>query len=287
MKHALRTPFVVKLAFARALRHDCLNLSQSAAYSAIVALFPALIVLAAMIALLPGLASLKIEVGEFFDEVLPSNVFPLLNSYFVSSPGSTTHTTRAVVLAAVVSFIGASSVIATLMEGLRRAVDLPMSCWTFWQRRMRAFALVPLSLAPLLVATVLVMFGRWMTEWVAGNLWNTVRPAFFGIALAVRWIVSLSGVAGLTALIYHVGTPKRQHWARVLPGAVVATGLWFMATLGFGWYVTRVANYSLVYGSLGAGIALLIWLYLIFLSMLVGAEFNAELSSAEEGESRF
>ncbi len=166
--------------------------------------------------------------GEFFDEVLPANVFPLLNSYFVSSPTSATHTTRAVALAALVSFMGASSVIATLMEGLRRAVDLPMDCWTFWQRRLRAFALVPLSLAPLVAASVLVMFGRWLTEWVAGNLWSTVRPAFSGIALAVRWVVSLGGVAGLTALIYHMGTPKKQHWGRAVPGAVVATGLWFM-----------------------------------------------------------
>ena len=52
--------------------------------------------------------------------------------------------------------------------------------------------------------------------------------------------------------------------------------MWFISTLVFGWYVTRVANYSAVYGSLGAGIALLFWLYLVFLSVLFGAEFNEE-----------
>jgi membrane protein len=55
--------------------------------------------------------------------------------------------------------------------------------------------------------------------------------------------------------------------------------MWFITTLGFGWYVTRFANYSRVYGSLGAGIALLFWLYLTSISVLCGAEFNAQFAS--------
>ena len=65
-------------------------------------------------------------------------------------------------------------------------------------------------------------------------------------------------------------------WRAVLPGAIVATAMWFLTTLAFGWYVTRFANYSEVYGSLGAGIALLFWLYIVSLSVLCGAEFNAQ-----------
>ena len=68
----------------------------------------------------------------------------------------------------------------------------------------------------------------------------------------------------------------QQSWKRVFPGAIVSTLMWFLATLIFGWYVTRFANYSQVYGSLGAGIALLFWLYIISLSVLCGAEFNTE-----------
>lgn len=59
----------------------------------------------------------------------------------------------------------------------------------------------------------------------------------------------------------------------------MATAMWFLTTLAFGWYVTRFANYSEVYGSLGAGIALLFWLYIISLSVLCGAEFNAQFDS--------
>ena len=253
-----------------------------------VALFPALIVAAATIALLPDVAPLKVAIGEFFDQVLPANVFPLLTSYFVSSTNDgRPHTTRALAIAALVSLSGASSTIVTLMEGLRRAAGMPARCWTFLQMRTRALLLVPLSLVPLTIASILVVFGRWITELVAAHLFVSVQPAFFAIAFAVRWTTALAGVVGLTALIYHLGTPRsasestRASWTATLPGAVVATAMWFVTTLLFGWYVTRVANYSAVYGSLGAGIALLFWLYIVFLSVLCGAEFNEQYARHE------
>jgi membrane protein len=103
---------------------------------------------------------------------------------------------------------------------------------------------------------------------------------------------------GIIAVIYHLGTDLSTHirehlepmvrepwammrkdwsWRASLPGATVATVMWFVSTLLFGLYVTRYANYGQVYGSLGAAIALLFWLYLIALSVLVGSEFNAQV----------
>ena len=61
------------------------------------------------------------------------------------------------------------------------------------------------------------------------------------------------------------------------PGALAATLLWFPATLAFGWYVTRIADYSMFYGSFGTGIATLIWLYITSFSTLLGAELNGVL----------
>ena len=63
----------------------------------------------------------------------------------------------------------------------------------------------------------------------------------------------------------------------MIPGATLATGLWFSSTLLFGFYLQHYADYSIIYGSLGAGIALLVWMYMVSLVILVGAEFNAML----------
>jgi membrane protein len=271
VRKLLRIPAMLHRATVRALDHDALNLAQSAAYSAMVALFPGLIVAAAAIALLPDTAPVRSQLGAFFDRVLPPDVTPLLEGYFDTRSSKSTH---ALMLALLVSFTGASSVIVTYMEGLRRAHDLPLDCWTFWGRRVRAYLLVPLSLVPLAISSALVVFGHVITIWVALHVMPSVRPEVYIVALMMRWLVALAASVGLIALLYHMGTPIRQPWRRVLPGAVAATAMWFLTTLVFGWYVTRFANYSQVYGSLGAGIALLFWLYLVSLSVLFGAEFN-------------
>ena len=268
----------------RALDHDCLNIAQSAAYSAMVALFPALIAAAAAIALLPNAAPLRSQLASFFSRVLPADVVPVLGGYFAADPKNP-QSTRAIVVAALVSVSGASGVIATLMEGFRRAHGLPDDCWSFWARRRRALALIPLSLLPLSIASLLVVFGHVLTAWVALHLAASVRTPFYVLAFGLRWSVALAGSVGLIALIYALGTPLRASWRQSLPGAVVATLMWFLSTLMFGWYVTRFANYGQVYGSLGAGIALLFWLYIISLSVLCGAECNAEIASRERSAS--
>ncbi len=240
-----------------------------------VSLFPALIVSAALIAFLPDTAPIHAQVGTLISKFLPSDVIPLLEGYFAPSPQHT-KSARALIVAFLVSMSGASTVITTFMEGLRRAHGLPDNCWTFWSRRARALVLVPLSLVPMAVASAMVIFGHILIAWMTHYVAPEVRGSVFVIAFALRWLIAFIGSVGLIALLYHMGTPVRQPWRRVVPGAITATAMWFLTTLAFGWYVTRFANYTQVYGSLGAGIALLFWLYIVALSVLCGAEFNEQ-----------
>ena len=295
---------LLRRTLTQVLDHDCLNIAQAAAYSAMVSLFPMLIVAASFITLLPDAAPLRLQAAQFFDRILPPDVSPLLESYFETSHRNP-QSVRALLVLVFVSLTGASSVIVTLMEGFRRAFDLPNDQWSFWDRRWRSFALVPISLFPLLISSLLVVFGHLMTEWIAQRVGVPLREPVFVVAFILRWTVALAGSVGVIAVIYHMSVPPaclgseledpndsrlwgsvrtvramstlERSWTRTLPGAVLATVLWFVTTLVFGWYVTRFANYAEVYGSLGTGIALLFWLYIISLSVLFGAEFNAQL----------
>lgn len=296
-KHPVELVQLLRRAFFSAIEHDALTVAQATAYSAMVALFPALIVTAAVVALLPDSLPFRWQMSLFFDRILPSNVSPLLQAYFVTTHKSP-QTARALLGSILVSVTGAANVMATLMEGFRRAHELPLPARSFWSRRGRALALVPLSLVPMGLASGLVVFGHFLSLWFASLMPPALRVPVYVIAFATRWTMALAGSVGIIAVIYHLGTDlsthMRQHlepwlrepwlilrkdwsWRASLPGAAVATALWFVSTLLFGWYVTRFANYGQVYGSLGAAIALMVWLYIIALSVLVGSEFNAAM----------
>jgi membrane protein len=126
-------------------------------------------------------------------------------------------------------------------------------------------------------ATVLVAFGSRIETRILFHIGHE-----FGFFVLLMWTGIRWGIATLTsiaviALIYHNAVPRTQPWHSVLPGATLATGMWFAATMLCGWYLNRYADYSIIYGSLGVGIALLVWMYMISLVVLVGAEFNAML----------
>jgi len=92
---------------------------------------------------------------------------------------------------------------------------------------------------------------------------------------AIRWLIAILTSIAVIQLIYHNAVPRTQPWHSVLPGAVLATAMWLLTTAFFGWYLQHYVDYSVIYGSLGVGIALLVWMYLISLVVLIGAEFNA------------
>jgi hypothetical protein len=187
----LRLPGLLRRTFASVLEHDCLNIAQACAYSAMVSLFPGLIVAAAVFATLPDSAPIRTQAALFFDRILPDDVSPILDSYFENSH-QTAHSNRALALAAIVSLIGASGVIVTLMEGFRRAYNLSAQEWGFWDRRWRSFALVPIALVPLAIASVLVIFGHFLSEWIAANIGASAVGVVLVIAFVVRWTAALS-----------------------------------------------------------------------------------------------
>ncbi len=80
--------------------------------------------------------------------------------------------------------------------------------------------------------------------------------------------------------LYYFGPYRRQRWRYVWPGAILATVLWLAATSGFAWYAVHIAHYNVMYGSVGASIALLVWMYVLAIVALIGCEFNAEYERA-------
>lgn len=94
----------------------------------------------------------------------------------------------------------------------------------------------------------------------------------------IRWPLLAVLVLFLLSLLYRYGPCRRTaKWRWVTVGSLFATAVWLLASAGFSLYVSNFANYDRMYGSLGAVIVLLFWLYISFYIVLLGAEINAEL----------
>jgi membrane protein len=264
----------VRKALWLALEHDLLNTAKAAAYSGMLMLFPALVVLTALLAQVPEGTSLVGEVRFSFEQFLPADSMSLLQSALETRR---LHSAQLIFSAAALSVFAGLGLMLSLMEGFRRAYQLPLDNWGFWQRRLRAMLLVPIVLVPLSAATLVLVFGRQIEAWMVDNAGHELRHFVFFSWRMVRWATALATSVAVLGALYHFGTRRKEHWSLVGPGALAATLLWFPATLAFGWYVTRVADYSMFYGSFGAGIATLVWLYITSFSALIGAELNGVL----------
>ncbi len=267
-------PRLLRDSFVDAFRDDCLGIAKGAAYSALLAFFPVLTSSAAILVQTRAEFVSRI-VADFLFEVVPPGTQDLIRRQFEARGH------RPVVLltvAALLSLWAASGVIKSLLEGFRAVYKLPVTR-SFWRESAVAIALVLAGLVPVLVASVFVLFGEQLQILVVRALthnpgWAPLEWWWQWISDVTRFLLAMGVIAVVTAALYYFGPVRKQRWRYVWPGAVLATTLWLVATSLFAWYVRNVAHYAALYGSVGASIALLVWMYLLAAIVLVGCEFN-------------
>jgi membrane protein len=142
-----------------------------------------------------------------------------------------------------------------------------------------AILLVFFAALPAIGSSALILFGAWsersMWEWLGLEPGVEIKTWMSLLGSLLRYVVALAATVLVTALMYCVAPNRPLKLRSVLPGAFLATFLWLLVTSAFAWYVRNIANYAVLYGSIGAVIALLVWMYLGAVISLVGCEYNA------------
>jgi len=261
----------LRIAFWRAFEHDAFGVAKGAAFSAILTFFPAVLVLASILSRSQSSELFVREIFRAMGRILPEGTNSTVAQYLT---GTRPVQTKFLVWISVLTLWTASGVMISWMEGFRKAYQMP-KVWGLVKERLIAFLLVVLAGVPMGFASFLVVSGNMIERWTMYHVGHELTPYILGLWTAVRWIIATLTSIAVIGLVYHHGVPRTQPWHRVLPGSVVATVLWVFATVLFGWYLRRYANYDVIYGSVGTAIALLIWLYLVSMVVLIGAEFNA------------
>ena len=240
--------------------------------SAIFTFFPVLLILGSALATWRKGGPYLREISYALDSILPAGTSTATN-YLKSTAN---HPVGFLITTSLITLWTASGVMISWMDGFRRCYELPKT-WGLVQERLIAFMLVIFALVPMTFSTLLVALG----SKIETRILSYIDPDFSVYILllwgAGRWTIATLTSISVIALIYHHAVPRTQPWHSVIPGATLATFVWFAVTVGFRSYLQNFGDFNTVYGSLGVAMALLAWMYLVSLVVLVGAEFNALL----------
>jgi membrane protein len=250
-------------------------------YYFLLALFPLLIFVLSFVALVPDM-DLVHSMLATLQGVMPAQAYDLLGreiERILTSSGGGLLT-----FGMIGTIWAASSGVVSLIGTLNRAYEVKERRG-FVRLRLTAIALT-LGLVVLLISgAALLTMGDGIAEWIRDFFGLTGTTKI--LATALNYVLGLGLLFAALELVYYFGPNlKDQKWHWITPGSVVGVVLFVLASVVFSLYLRLNDTYSVTYGSIGAVIVLMLWLYLLGLAIVVGAEVNSEIAKAADERGR-
>jgi membrane protein len=247
------------------------------AYYFLLALFPLLIFLTSAIGLVIGSGTgIRHALFNYLSQVMPSSAFQLIdNTVWEVTNASGAGKLSFGLLAALWA---AASGVGAMMRSLDTAYEVEESR-PWWKQRLVALGLT-LALSVLIIGAVVVILGGSKIADYLGTRYG------FSDALVItwkllQWPIAFAFMLLAFALVYFLAPDfRKQHWKWITPGSVVGVAAWLLVSFAFKGYLHFFDSYSKTYGSLGAVIVLMLWLYLTGAAVLIGGQVNAEIEKA-------
>jgi membrane protein len=258
--------FVKKIS-SESLKDDVFGTAAELSYYFLLALFPLLIFLTSMIGFLPETHSALVH---DLDRVVPPDAMKLVRD---TLSDVVKHRNGGLLsFGLVLSLWSASSGVDSLISGLNKAYDI-VDTRSFWKRRLVAIALTLAGVLLVSAGSVMIIIGHRIGRWLLGAFNEDAAFEFATSVLsyAIGFVLLLTGIGSL----YYFG-PDNKRRQPVKPGTLFATSGILVGSLLFSLYLRVAPSASATYGSLGAVVTLMLWLYLIGLVLLIGGEINSE-----------
>ncbi|MCJ2083130.1 YihY/virulence factor BrkB family protein [Methylobacterium sp. J-090] len=266
---------IANVAAQRFIAHDGWAIASHIALSILIALFPFLILLAALAGLF-GTKSLADEAGVLIFDAWPREIAkPVVNEMHRVL---TEQRGGVLTVGAVLALYFSSAGVESLRVGLNRAYGLrEQRPW--WLTRLESIAYVICGALAMLAFALLVVLGPLIWRNVL-NVAPGLEPLSLTVAIGRIGITAFLLVGVLVIAHKFVATGRRSFLA-VIPGVAVTLLLWFLAGLGFGYYLDRFSNaYVSTYGSLATAMVALVFLYWLAAMFLFGGEINGTVIAA-------
>lgn len=268
-----------KTAFSVA-EHGVGKSAAALTYYLLFAMFPLLIFVSNLL----GLLDLDVaSISKALMPVMPDDVVNLLETYlyYVTDNSNQVMLWFSLVFTVWFPFRAVNS----LMDDVRIAYQLGRP------RRpvlyaIRQFLFTIIFLVIIIVLFLLATFGRkfvsTITVWLGVEDILNISPVFLNLWQYLRFVLLAAIMFAILGLLYAASQDRKQPARAIMPGVAIAMTAWLTVSIGFSIYVENFANYSVIYGALGAVIVLLMWLYMTSFILILGAEYNASLVAARK-----
>ncbi|HEY6972507.1 MAG TPA: YihY/virulence factor BrkB family protein [Candidatus Angelobacter sp.] len=259
------------------IEHDeVFTRSASLSYYFFSALIPMVFFLMAVLGMFASQSEhLRATLLNYAGQVMPTEAFTLVEKALHEI--STSSTGWKLLFGLILSLWSGAGGMSSIMDALNRCYHVNESR-PYWKKMLVAIGLT-MGIALLMIcALTIVLYGGDIAQFVGRHI------GLSGVAVfawkVVQWPIALFFVVSSFALIYFWGPDAKQEWMWITPGSLVGVLVWIGASLLFRVYLHFYNSYSKSYGSLGAVIVLLLWLYISGLAILVGGEINSEIEHA-------
>ena|SRR5439155_3304875 len=259
------------------VRNHTTQMAAALSYYFVLSLFPALIFLSAAVAYLP-VPDLFGQALSLMARFIPPDSMGLVRRILadVVTPNRGAFLSFGILG----TLWAASGGFSAAIEALNVAYDV-QDDRPFWKTRPLAVGLA-LAIGGLLLLTLAVMIvGPRFGEWLASRV--HLSNVFVFLWPFIHWSIAIAFTILAVEALYYLAPNVKQRFLATLPGAMLAVGCWIALSYLLGFYFRHFANFNKTYGTLGAGIALMVWLYWTGFAILVGAELNSELAKSSSG----
>jgi membrane protein len=263
--------------FAEIGANNLIGRASELAFDFLFALFPVILLMLTLFGLFASHSvELQRDLLSYFADFLPAPAFQLLRTTVdeLDATASGGMLTFAVLSGLWFASGGVSSMISALNLAYRIR-----EARSWFKVRAIALGLTMLISILLFAALFIVLMGGHFVEWLGERL--QLQPTGILLWKTIQWPAAILFIVVSYSLIYYCGPNlKERRWHWITPGSAFAALLWLLASLGFRIYLHFFNTYSAVYGSLGAVMILMVWLYVTGFAFLVGGEINAEIERA-------
>jgi membrane protein len=253
-------------------KNHTLQMAAALAYYFVLSLFPALILLSAMVAYLP-VTNLFDQVIALMSAFVPPDSMGLVRKVLsdVITPNRSTFLSFGILGTLWAASGGFSAAIEALNIAYQVQDNRP-----FWRTRPLAIGLALVVGALLLTALGVMIVGPQFGEWLSGRM--HLSWLFVVLWPYIHWTVAVLFAVLAVEFLYYLAPNVKQRFWSTLPGAILAVSSWIGLSYALGLYFRHFGTFNKTYGTLGAAVALMMWLYWTGFAILVGAELNAELA---------